>query len=116
MADQSGPDDPGPVERIGFPARASTITNVDQVLGDPTFRAVITTALGVPEQIAYQTITAQEQAISTRIDLTKFKSPTFVTQFTQRYLIAAGQAAAQASGSGTADLTQLAVRWAGLVV
>jgi hypothetical protein len=107
---------PGLSNALDFLQRASTITDVDQVLGDPTFRAVLTTTLGVPRQIAFQTITAQEQAISTRIDLTKFKDPTFVTQFTQRYLIAAQQAASQSSGSGAADLTTLAVQSAGLLV
>ncbi len=107
---------PGLSNALDFQARASTITGVDQVLGDSTFRAVLTTTLGIPEQIAYQSITAQEQAVSTRIDLTKFKDPAFVTQFTQRYLIAAQQAASQTAGSGGTDLTTLAVQSAGLVV
>ncbi len=106
---------PGLSNALDFQARASTITNVDQVLGDPTFRAVITTALGVPQNIAFQDITAQEQAISTRIDLKQFKDPTFVTQFTQRYLIAAQQAASLAAGTGTADLTTLAGQSAGIL-
>jgi len=107
---------PGLSNALDFQQRASTIKTVDQVLSDPTFRAVITTALGVPQQIAFQTLTAQEQAISTRIDLTKFQDPKFVTSFTQRYLIAAQQAAAQASGAVAPDLTTLAAQSAGLVV
>jgi hypothetical protein len=89
---------PGLSNALDFQARASTITSVDQVLGDPTFRDVITTALGIPKEIAFQSITAQEQAISTRIDLTQFKDPKFVTQFTQRYLIASQQAASSQAG------------------
>jgi Protein of unknown function (DUF1217) len=107
---------PGLSNALDFLKRASTITKVDQVLGDPTFRAVITTALGVPRQIAFQTITAQEQAISTRIDLTKFKDPAFVTQFTQRYLIAAQQAATPSGGAASPSLANLAVQSVGLVV
>jgi Protein of unknown function (DUF1217) len=107
---------PGLSNALDFQQRASTIKDVDQVLGDPTFRAVITTALGVPQEIAFQTLTAQEHAISTRIDLTKFKDPTFVNQFTQRYLIAAQQAASLTSNSAAPDLTTLAARSAGLVV
>jgi hypothetical protein len=106
---------PGLSNALDFLQRASTITSVDQVLGDPTFRDVITTALGVPKEIAYQTITAQENAISTRIDLTKFKNPTFVNQFVQRYLIASAQNAASAAAT-TPDLTTLAVQSIGLVV
>lgn len=84
---------PGLSNAIDFRARAATITNVDQVLGDPTFREVVTTALGIPKQIAFQSINAQEQAISTRIDITRFKDPKFVDQFTKRYLAAATTAA-----------------------
>lgn len=107
---------PGLSNALDFLKRASTIKNVDQVLGDPTFRAVLTTALGVPREIAFQTLSAQEHAISTRIDLTKFKDPKFVTEFTQRYLIAAQQAAIEAFGSAAPDLTTLAVQSVGLVV
>ena len=107
---------PGLSNALDFLQRAKTITNVDQVLGDPTFRAVLTTTLGVPQTIAFQDLTAQEHAISSRIDLTKFKDPAYVTQFTQQYLIAAQQAAALTSGAAPADLTTLAVQSAGLVV
>jgi hypothetical protein len=110
---------PGLSNALDFLKRASTITGVDQVLGDPTFRAVITTALGVPQQIAFQDLVAQEKAISTRIDLTKFKDPTFVNQFTQRYLIAAQQAAiqtSQANGTITPDIASLASQLSGIVV
>jgi hypothetical protein len=105
---------PGLSNALDFLKRASTITTVDQVLGDPTFRDVITTALGVPKEIAFQTLTAQEQAISTRIDLKKFQDPKFVTQFVQRYLIAAQQNAS--ASAGPPDLTTLAAQSAGLIV
>lgn len=104
---------PGLSNALDFLQRANTISSVDQVLGDPTFRSVLTTTLGVPEQIAFQPLTAQEQAISTRIDLKKFQDPSFVTQFTQRYLIAAQQAAG--ASAAAPDLTQLAVQSAGLL-
>jgi hypothetical protein len=105
---------PGLSNALDFLKRASTITNVDQVLGDATFRAVITTALGVPQQIAFQSVTAQEQAISSRIDLTKFTDPTFVKQFTQRYLIAQSENPSQSGGA--VSLTGLAEQSQGLVV
>ncbi len=112
---------PGLSNAMDFMKRAGTITSAVQVLGDPTFRAVVTTALGLPKQIAFQTLNAQETAISKRLDLTKFKDPGFVQQFTQRYLLAASDAAkteasaAAASGTG-ADLSSLAARAGGLVV
>ena len=107
---------PGLANALDFTKRASTISTVDQVLSDPTFREVITMALGVPKQIAFQNLPAQETAITSRIDLTKFKDPKFVDHFTQRYLIAAADAAQSAGSSGGGDLTNLAVRSGGLIV
>ncbi len=45
---------PGLSNALTFKDQASTITSVDQILGDSTLRTVVTTALGIPEQIAYQ--------------------------------------------------------------
>ena len=56
---------------------------------------MVTTALGIPEQIAYQDIGAQEQAISSKLDITRFQDPKFVESFTTQYLVAAGNAATQ---------------------
>ncbi len=67
------------------------------MLGDPVLRELVTTALGIPKQIAFQTIEAQEKAITDRVNLAKFKTPAFVEQFTRRYLVAAGAAAGSAS-------------------
>jgi Protein of unknown function (DUF1217) len=78
---------PGLSNALDFIQRAGTITSVDQVLADPTFRAVVTTTFDIPEQIAFQPIGAQEQAISSRININDFSNPSFVTQFAQRYLI-----------------------------
>jgi hypothetical protein len=78
-------------------------------------RNVVTTALGIPQQIAFQTINAQEQAISTRLDITKFQDPKFVETFVQRYLIA-NAAASSSSSSSTPDLATLAVQGSGILV
>ncbi len=105
---------PGLSNALTFRQEASTITSVDQILGDPIMRTVVTTALNIPEQIAFQPLEAQEKAISSRLDLSRFKDPNFVETFTQQYLINAQQAA---SGAGTTtDLTSLAVQAQGLVV
>ena len=90
---------PGLSNAIDFRARAAGITSVDQILGDAALREVVTTALGIPKQIAFQTIQAQEKAISDRIDIGQFKKPIFVEQFTRRYLVAAGAAAANVTQS-----------------
>jgi 1-deoxy-D-xylulose 5-phosphate reductoisomerase len=106
---------PGLSNALAFKAQASTITSVDQILGNPTMRTVITTTLGIPQQIAFQDLTAQERAISTRVDITKFQDPKFVETFVQQYLIA-NAANASSSSSAAPDLTTLAVQGQGLLV
>jgi hypothetical protein len=92
---------PGLSSALDFHSRASTIKSVDQILGDSTFRTVVTTALGIPEQIAFQPLEAQEKAISSQIDVTKFSDPTFVDNLTKQYLIANAQNNSSSSSSGS---------------
>lgn len=103
---------PGLSNALTFREQASGITSVDQILGDPVMRAVVTTALGIPQQIAFQDLSAQEQAISSRLDITKFQDPKFVESFVQRYLIANSSS----TQSTTTDLASLAVKAQGLIV
>jgi hypothetical protein len=103
---------PGLSSALDFRARAATITSVDQILGDSTFRNVILGAFNIPPQIAYQDLTAQEQAVATRVDLTKFKTPQYVESITQRYL----QSQQTAAGSSLGSLDSLAVQAQGLLV
>ena len=105
---------PGLSNALTFRKEASGITSVDQILGDPVLRAVVTTALGIPEQIAFQPLEAQEKAISSQVDIARFKDPHFVETFAQQYLLAAGQASSS-TGAAT-DLTTLAAQAQGLVV
>jgi hypothetical protein len=99
---------PGLSNALAFLSQASSIKSVDDILGDPVNRAVVLTALGIPEQVAFQDLTAQEQAVSSRVDVKKFQDPTFVTTMTDQYLlIMQQQSQSSASGSGT-DLTTLA--------
>ena len=107
---------PGLSRALDFMKRASTITSALQILGDPTFRAVVTTALSVPREIAFQGLPAQETAITQRLDIAQFKDPAFVNKFTHRYLIAAAADATLTGGQNTNDLLSLAVRSTGLVV
>ncbi len=103
---------PGLSNALSFRASASSIKSVDQILGDSTLRTVVTTALGIPQEIAFQDLGAQEKAISSRLDITKFADPKFVEKFTQRYLIANAP-----SATGTASsLDQLALSARGLTV
>jgi Protein of unknown function (DUF1217) len=109
---------PGLSNALTFRSEASTITSVDQILGDPVMRNVVTTALGIPLQIAFQPLQAQEKAITTQLDITKFKDPKFVESFVQRYLLAANNSSngSNTTASTTPDITSLAVKAYGLVV
>jgi hypothetical protein len=104
---------PGLSNALTFRKEAATITSVDQILGDPVMRKVVTTALGVPLEIAFQPLEAQERAISARVDITKFKDPKFVESFVQRYLVAA---ASDTGSSTTPDISSLSVQARGLIV
>jgi hypothetical protein len=103
---------PGLSNALAFKAQASTITSVDQILGDPTLRTVVTTALGIPEQIAFQDLGAQEKAISSQVSIKQFQDPKFVQTFVQRYLIANS---ASSSAASTPDFTTLAVEGQGIL-
>ena len=100
---------PGLSNALDFTQRASTITSVDQILGDPTFRTVVTTALNIPEQIAFQPIEAQEKAISSKIDISKFKSPAFVEQMAKQYLVQNNLDNSSNSNTTSTSIASLAV-------
>ena len=98
---------PGLSNALDFRDRGGTITSALQILGDSTLRTVVTTALGIPKQIAFQSLDAQQAAITSRVDIGKFKDKAFVDQFTRRYLIAAGAAAAAAGTTAPTGLAGL---------
>jgi hypothetical protein len=106
---------PGLSDALTFLNQASSIKSVDDILGDSVNRTVVLTALGIPEQIAFQDLTAQEQAVSSRVDITKFQDPKYVTSLTDQYLLNMQQQSQSSSSSGT-NLTSLATQAGGLVV
>jgi hypothetical protein len=105
---------PGLSDALSFLQSASTFTSAAQILANPTVAQVIMTALNIPQQIAYQDIGAQEQAITSQLDITRLKDPKYVQTLAQEYLLNTATAA-QASGN-TPDLSALAVQATGLVV
>lgn len=105
---------PGLSNALSFRAAAAGVTSVDQILGDSTLRTVVTGALGIPPQIAFQQLGAQEKAISSRLDITKLKDPKFVEGLAQRYLLS--QQGASGGSGGSASLNQRAIQSQGLVV
>ena len=102
---------PGLSNALTFRSEATKIGSIDQILGDPVLRDVVTTALAIPLEIAFQPLEAQQKAISSKIDIKQFQSAQFVEQFVQRYLIAKAGAATTSSPS---SLDALAVSAAGL--
>jgi hypothetical protein len=74
-----------------FAKNAGDIENYYEILGDAQFREVVTRALGLPAELAYQDVDAQAAAIERRLSLDDLKKPEFVEKFTERYLILAEQ-------------------------
>jgi len=73
--------------------------NVFEILGDRILREVVTKTLGLPLEIAVQSVDAQGRAVTSRLDISRFSDPRFADQFIQRYLSIADQEEnAQASG------------------
>lgn len=103
---------PGLSNALTFRAQAGKVTSALQILGDPVLREVVTTALEIPRQIAFQPLTAQETAITSRLRIEKLADPKFVEAFAQRYLMAAARNAQTATEP---DLVTLAVRSRGLI-
>lgn len=106
---------PGLSNALAFKSQASSITSVDQILGNQTLFDVVTTALSIPETIVYQPLEAQEKAISSQLNVSQLQDPKFVESFVQKYLINNNASSSSSSSSGT-DLTSLAVSAQGLYV
>lgn len=104
---------PGLSYALTFQKQASGITKVDEILGDPINREVVLTALDIPPQVAFQSLTSQENAVTNRLDITKLQDPAFVTKLTDRYLV---NKQFSSSGSSLPSLDSLAIQANGLVV
>ncbi len=105
---------PGLSSALDFRSRAASVKNILEILGDPVLRDVITTALDIPKQIAFQELPAQEKAIASRLDITKLKDKHFVDAFSQRYLLNKANDPSAASTQPTLD--QLISKSTGLLV
>jgi Protein of unknown function (DUF1217) len=107
---------PGLSNAMQFQSQAASITKVDQILGNPVYRDVVLTALNIPLEIAYQSLPAQENAISSKLDITKLQDPHFVQTLTQRYLLNKAQGALDTATSSSPDLLTLAAQATGTLV
>jgi hypothetical protein len=105
---------PGLSNALTFIQQASSITSVSQIVGNQLFDTVVNTALGIPEEIAFQSVQAQEHAITAKLDISKLQEPNYVQQIAQQYLIAESNSAQ--TTTSTRSLEALAVQAQGLVV
>jgi hypothetical protein len=85
--DQLDQQMPGLGSAVLFKRIAASLDTPIKILGSPLGREVVTTALGLPKQLALQSLQAQEKAIVQRIDVSKLKNPEYVDKLAQRYLI-----------------------------
>lgn len=77
---------PGLAAALSFVERAQSARTAIDVLADPALREVVTRSLGLPAQLALQSVEAQARAIEARLDVSRLRDPRFVEQFAQRYL------------------------------
>lgn len=78
---------PGLGTALLFKKAAGGYTSALNILGSGLAREVVTTALGIPKQIAYQSIKAQEKAINTRMNVEDLQDERYVDRLVQRYLL-----------------------------
>jgi len=78
-----------------FKENVSGVRNTYDILGDQRMRHVVTTALGLPLELANQSVEAQAAAIEKRMKLSDLKDPKFVDKLAKRFLMASD------TGSGT---------------
>lgn len=98
---------PGLSAALEFRSRAHTITSALQILGDHNLRNVVTTALGLPLDIAIQPTQTQEAVINSRLNVKRFQDPKFVESFTQRFLLNSLSNAGSAAPAGLTGLVSL---------
>jgi uncharacterized protein DUF1217 len=90
---------PGLANALSFQNQASSIKSVKDILDNETNFEVITTALGIPEQIVNQDTAAQTSAISSRLNISKLQDPNYVNSLTDQYLLAMQEQSSGSSGS-----------------
>lgn len=99
---------PGVSAALTFIEQAGTITSVDGILGNTTVRNVVTTAFDVPKQIAFQSLNAQEQAISTRLNVKDLQDPKFVQTLAERFMVMNNMSTGTPSSAAPTNITTLA--------
>ncbi|HVC61477.1 MAG TPA: DUF1217 domain-containing protein [Acetobacteraceae bacterium] len=107
---------PGLANALTFLSQASSITSINDVFASVTNFQVITTALGIPQNIVFQDQSAQMNAISSRLDISKLQDRNYVTSLTDQYLLTMQENTPPGASSSAANLATLAVKAGGLMV
>jgi hypothetical protein len=81
-------EQPGLGDAVLFKDRATAVdSNIYAVLGDPIIRRVVTGALGLPQELAIQSVETQARAVAARLDIRKLEDPKEVQRLAERYLM-----------------------------
>ena len=90
---------PGVGDALLFQQKAAGAISSLEVLGDPILRRVVTRALGIPQEIAVQSVEAQVRALDNRFDIAKLQNPREVQKMAERYLTNLSLSTAAGGGS-----------------
>jgi len=92
---------PGLSNALAFLGQANKIKSVSDIMDNPINFFVLTGALGIPTDIAFQDQAAQKSQIMARLNIAKLQNPAYVTQLTNQYLVSQ-----QSNGVSSAAATQ----------
>ena len=103
-------------EALYFQRKATTVTNVNELMADRAMTTVVRGALGLPEKFGLLDFEQQRRILSERVDFAQLQDPASVKRLVQRYLIQSPQATPpsdprlalfEPAGSGAAGLLGL---------
>jgi hypothetical protein len=110
---------PGLANALTFLSQASSIKTINDVFANVTNFDVITTALGIPQAIVDQALSAQKTAVNSRLDYAKLQDPNYVTSLTDQYLLTMqeqNQSSSSTSSGSSTNIFALAEQSTGIVV
>ncbi len=100
--DELDAQNPGVGDALIFLQKAASAKNSIDVLGNAILRRVVTGALGLPQELAVQSVEAQAKAVDTRLNIAKLQNPKEVQKLAERYLTNLALNNAASSNSGLA--------------
>jgi hypothetical protein len=94
---------PGLSDALYFLEAARNADDVFDLLGDRVLRRVVTGALGLPDQIAVQSVETQGRAVTARLKVESLQDERMVRKLAERYLISAANTAAASADGPSGD-------------